>query len=100
MRAELKTVLDTVRDLALEELPQLLGDLEVVRTTALMRLSCPPAHSPEPDKLLDVNEAAERLGMSVKYLYRHEDQFPFRRREGRNLRFSSRGIEHYISRKR
>ena len=100
MRPSLQSVLDSVRELQPEELPALLGELEVVRTTSLMRLSQPAPQPQEPDRLLYISEASELLGMSVKYLYRHADKFPFRRREGRNLRFSSRGIEHYISRKR
>ncbi len=54
----------------------------------------------EPDQLVDINKAAEILGVKVRYLYDHHDRFPFTRRIGRQLRFSTRGIERYLARKR
>jgi len=45
----------------------------------------------------DKKAAADRLGMSSSYLYRHHRQFPFSCRVGRSLRFSSEGINVYIS---
>lgn len=61
----------------------------------------PPAESvPEgvatEDRLLDVREAAQRLGTSADYLYRHGRTLPFTVRVGSRLRFSSRGIDRYI----
>ncbi len=50
----------------------------------------------EPDRLLDVDAAAKRLGMSKDWLYRHARQLPFRVPQGRLLRFSSHGIDRYI----
>jgi predicted DNA-binding transcriptional regulator AlpA len=95
MRPELELALAAARTIAPEALPRLLGDLEEVRTTALARLSAPISQC-VPDVLLDVNGAAERLGVSAGYLYRNHRCFPFVRRMGRNLRFSSVGIEEYI----
>ncbi len=54
----------------------------------------------EPDQLVDINKAAEILGVKVRYLYDRHDRFPFTRRIGRQLRFSTRGIERYLARKR
>jgi excisionase family DNA binding protein len=48
---------------------------------------------------LAVNAAAERLGVSTDYLYRHQDEFPFTRRIGRKLLFSSLGIDAYLKKK-
>jgi predicted DNA-binding transcriptional regulator AlpA len=48
------------------------------------------------DRLLDVKEAAQRLGTSTDYLYRHGRTLPFTVRVGSRLRFSSRGIDRYI----
>jgi excisionase family DNA binding protein len=99
VRAELQSVLDSLQTTPPERLPELLGELEVVRTTALLRLSapsCAPAH----DELLSVEEAAERLGMSTDYIYRHAGKLPFARRMGRNVRFSSLGIDRYIAQNR
>ena len=52
--------------------------------------------SAEPDRLLDVAAAAERLGVSKDWLYHHAHQLPFTVRQGRMLRFSSHGIDRYI----
>src|SRR5262249_9045977 len=99
MRASLQTVLASVQDLQPEEVPALLGELEVIKATALLRLSQPPPPV-QADELLHVDAAAQRLGMSAQYLYRHADTLPFTKRNGRSLRFSSRGIEQYINRRR
>jgi excisionase family DNA binding protein len=49
------------------------------------------------DQLLDVDEAADRLGTSTDYLYRHSGKLPFTVRIGSRLRFSARGIDRFIS---
>src|SRR5215475_6910195 len=55
---------------------------------------------PQADRLLDVHEAAEMTDMSVDYLYRHADEFPFTvrvgRKERKSLKFSLLGIHKYI----
>ena len=51
------------------------------------------------DKLLDIKEAAIRLGMSEDYLYRHFRSLPFAVPMGRSKRFSAQGIEAYLARK-
>ena len=95
MRDELQSALSAARQLPPEELPKLLGELEEIRCTAMARLSAVPVAA-LPEELLDVDEAARRLGMSKDYLYRHHARLPFARRIGRSLRFSARGIEDYI----
>lgn len=51
----------------------------------------------EPDRMLRVDAAAARLGVSEDWLYRNSGQLPFTVREGRRqLRFSSHGIDRYI----
>ena len=96
IRPELQHALTAAKELAAEELPRLLGELEEIRCTALARLTAPVSFIRPRDELLDVAEAAERLGISKDYLYRHHDKFPFTRRMGRGLRFSALGIEQYI----
>jgi predicted DNA-binding transcriptional regulator AlpA len=96
MRRELQRVLETVQEMAPEELPRLLGELEEVRSTAMLRLSVPAAPKPQEDRLLDAVEASQRLGMSKDYLYRNSEKFPFTRRNGRAVRFSLAGIQKYI----
>ncbi len=97
MRKELESALMAAQTVSAEHLPRLLGDLEEVRATALARLIS-PAPTPPPDTLLDVDKAAERLGMSPDYLYRNHRRFPFTKRMGRSLRFSAQGIERYLRR--
>lgn len=99
MRSELQSVLDSLSAMPTERLPELLGDLAQLQAHCMMRLSA-PAPIAQSDCLLDVKEAAERLGISAQYLYRHSEQFPFTRREGRKLLFSSLGIDRYIAQKR
>ncbi len=97
MRKELESALVAAQTVSPEELARLLGDLEEVRVTALARLIA-PATPRAPDRLLSVNQAAERLGVSRDYIYRNHQRFPFTRREGRCLLFSAQGIERYIGR--
>jgi excisionase family DNA binding protein len=97
MRQELQVVLRAVREVATEDLPALLGELEQVRYTAIARLSGPSSPSPrEHDCLVSVEEAADRLGISTDYLYRHADDYPFTRRIGSRLLFSRAGIDQFI----
>src|SRR5690242_18437573 len=96
MRAELQVVMSAVCDMPTSELPQLLGELEQVRCTALARLTGPAPIKAEADELLNIDGAARRLGVSVDYLYRHHKTLPFARRIGRRLLFSSAAIERYI----
>jgi excisionase family DNA binding protein len=50
------------------------------------------------DRLLTVEEAAQKLGCSKDRLYRHPPEFrSFERRIGRQLRFSEAQIERYIA---
>jgi excisionase family DNA binding protein len=98
MRSELQSALHLAETSSPEELPALLGELEQIRVTALARLS-PPAVACPPDELLDVGATAKRLGVSRDYLYRHRNKFPFARRIGRKLLFSSSGLDKFLARK-
>lgn len=100
MRSELQIVLEAVRQMTAEQLPELLGELEVVRATAMLKLSAPTTASQPHDELLGVEAAAERLGVSADYLYRHSKTLPFTRRMGKRLLFSSLGIERHIKQAR
>jgi hypothetical protein len=96
MRNELQLVLLAAKELPVAELPALLGQIEEIRVTALARLTA-PGPAPQSDELLDVDEAARKLGMSKDYLYRNHAALPFTRRMGKRLLFSSVGIEKYIN---
>jgi excisionase family DNA binding protein len=100
MRREFEIALTAARTLTPEELPRLLGDLEEIRATALTRLTAlVPAPHPS-DELLNVKEAARRLGVSLGYLYHNHSHFPFTRHVGRKLLFSADGIQAYLRSKR
>jgi hypothetical protein len=97
MRNELQTVLLVAQELPTGELPRLLGELEEIRCTVMARLTTHAPVQPH-DELLTVEAAAERLRVSMDYLYRNHSRFTFTRRIGRTLRFSSLGIDEYIKR--
>src|SRR5581483_4658017 len=99
VRAQLQNVLDSLTQMAPDQVPSLLGELEVIRATAMMRISA-PAPQPQADSLIAVADAAERLGVSAQYLYRNHRKYPFARREGRKLLFSSAGLDRHIRQNR
>lgn len=84
-----------------QELLHLLGELEELKAAVWLKLTTAMngqgQHAQtQPDELLDVEEAARRLGTSEDFLYRKKD-LPFRVRVGgRRIRFSAQGIERYI----
>ena len=101
MSPELEAVLNRARALAADEIPRFLGELETIRAIAWARLTTSAPVTAQPrDELLTVEAAAERLGVSEDYLYRHNGQLPFSRRMGRKLLFSSVGIDAFIRQKR
>lgn len=84
-----------------EAIPNLRGELAKLDTLLLMRVSLAYFNGAgercsEGDRLLDVNEAARKLGKSKDFLYRHAVKYPFTVRDGRSLRFSEQGIEKFI----
>jgi excisionase family DNA binding protein len=98
--AELDAVLRAARSVSTDVLPRFLGDLEAVRAVAWQRLlaSSAPTGERSRDYLLDVKEAARRLGVSTKFLYTHSSRYAFTRRVGRHIRFSANDLEAYIRR--
>ena len=97
MRNELQLMLLAAKELPVGELPGLLGELEEIRVTALARLTAPERAPQQADELLDIGEAARRLGVSKDFLYRNQRDFPFSRRLGRRLLFSALGVDNYIT---
>jgi excisionase family DNA binding protein len=99
MTADFKAMLARAQTMPADELPQFLGELEQIRAIAWCRLTTPSTVTRQPDELLSIEAAAERLGVSKDYLYRHNG-LPFSRRMGRKLLFSSAGIDAFIRQKR
>lgn len=96
-------LMDRLRNFARElpsgELPDFIGELESIKATAWARLAVPSAQE-QHDELLEVEAAAQRLGVSKDYLYRHSQEYPFTRRQGRKLLFSALGIDKHIRQQR
>ena len=70
-----------------------------VRLKMMQGLIPPLGHMPplSEERLLTVDEASRKLGMTKDYLYRNADRLPFTiRLAPRQLRFSLQGIERYI----
>ena len=86
-----------------DKLPALIGELEAAKAHAWVRLLTANDKTASPvfeDQLLDVKQAAARLGISSDTLYRRarEGRCPFAVRVGPgSLRFSSKGLERFIS---
>ena len=100
MRDDAESLLTAAKEMPPELLPMLLGEIEVVRCTAMARLTAPaPAQASGLDELLDVEEAAQRLNVTVDHLYRHSDDYAFTRRIANKLRFSALGLDDWIRRK-
>jgi predicted DNA-binding transcriptional regulator AlpA len=55
---------------------------------------------PQRDRLLNIDQAAEKLGRKKDWLYRHHKELPFTVRHGKALHFSELGIEEYIRKPR
>ena len=92
-------LLKAAQELPREEVPSFIGGLEGVKAAAYARLAA-PAPTQEHDELLDVPEAARRLGISQDYLYAHHRDYAFTRRQGRKLLFSALGIDKHIRQQR
>ena len=85
------------------ELAELFAQIKALEGVVLSRLLTDRPESADPaeegDRLLDVDEAAARLSVTVDFLYRHK-KLPFRVNLGPGqIRFSSLGIDRYIRQK-
>lgn len=58
------------------------------------------AEPTQPDRLLDIDEAAGRLNVDPQWLYRRTKALPFVVRLDGQVRFSERGLERFIASRR
>ena len=74
----------------------------------LLKMTSPPtpASAPSPvhvietqDRLVNVTEAARVLNMSKDWVYEHWQEWPFARKQGNRIRFSTHGLRKYVARK-
>ena len=78
-----------------EDVPVLLVQLGSIQAALSARLLVAQRRE---RTLLTVHEAAQRLNVSVDWLYRHADEVPGCRRLSRKqLRFEARGVDAYIA---
>ena len=92
-----------IAEIAIADIPGLLGELEACRARLWEHLLRGRGQSwderlptaPESDKLLSVAEAAQKLGCSQDWVYRHQDQLPIVH-VGRHVKLSSVGIDRWI----
>lgn len=86
-----------IQDATPEQCPALMGQLEAWKAALWLRMTrgTPGVSAPE-DRLLTAEEVAQRLNVSIDYVYRHAREFPFMLREGRAVRFSQLGLERYL----
>src|SRR5262249_32041438 len=85
-----------VDELAPEQARAMLAQLVTLQAPLLARALL-AGGGRDPDELLTVDAAAQRLGLSEAWLYRHARTLPFTVHVGRQVRFSSRRLEGYIA---
>ncbi len=81
-------------------LAAVLEDLRCAVSVAPVRtpIQTDPSDAQGQPGLLTPAQAAERLGVSIRWLYRHANSLPFvRRLTRRALRFDSKGLERWIT---
>ncbi len=96
---------EAAREASLERLPELSAALARLSALVSLRLTTEPLRDlqealragAKADRLLTVQEAAQRLGLTEDWLYRHYRELPFTRKVGeQTLRFSESGIDRWI----
>jgi excisionase family DNA binding protein len=102
---------ERVADVEPAAIPALIGEAEALRAALWARLHVgtvqvapAPTHAANggPDRLLKAQEAADRLGVDKRWVYRQAKagRLPFARKlSGGTLRFSERGLEKWKERR-
>jgi excisionase family DNA binding protein len=89
---------EATRSLGVAGLVEALGEAEKLKARLSARLLAEGTpRTTEEDRLLTVEEAAERLAVSTDTLYRKAREMPFTVRIGGNVRFSAQGISRFIA---
>ena len=89
-----------------EALPEILGDLERIKSCLWVRMLNSKPKDAEPatplkDKLLTAQEAAQILGTKPMFLYKNSKTLPFARKFSRKvLRFSEAGLRRWMESRR
>ena len=94
--ADLSDRPERIAELTPEQARAMLTQLVTLQVPLLARALAAGAGR-DPDELLTVDIAAQRLGLSEAWLYRHASKLPFTVHVGRQVRFSARRLEAYIA---
>jgi len=98
VRAETQRLLSLIQSAAIDELPTVIGELSTLLAVAQKKYFAQPA--PPEDRLLTPAQAAEKLGVSEKYIYKHAKELGGQNPGGgAALRFSSLGLDKAIRRR-
>lgn len=99
-----RAVLEAVPLALLVDLRRQCRHLDADLEAATARSQAQPATEParvEPARLLSPDEAAQRLGVTVAWLYRHSGKLPFTRRLSKKaLRFEEAGLQRWQATRR
>lgn len=96
----LQELLEALDTLPPECVPDAIGKLEVAKARLWARLVTAPVGNGRgqgEDRMLDIEEAAARTGMSRAWLYRHKSNLPFAKRIGRKVLFSKAGLTRWLA---
>jgi len=108
LAAQLAALERQLATVAPDEIPGLVGELERIKTSLLVKALGAQAHDsgqPEApgagDQLLTADEAAPLLSVKPSWLYRHAKHLPFARKlSPKCLRFSEAGLRRWQAAKR
>lgn len=90
-----------IDELEEQKIPFLMTQLATVQTNLACRMirSISSSQKSGEDRILTLDEAAERLNVSRSWLYRRSKRLPFVVRTGRKVGFSERGLQEFIRKK-
>jgi predicted DNA-binding transcriptional regulator AlpA len=84
-----------------EDIPVLLGELETLRARLWARLldvqSLPAPRDAGQDRLLTPQEAAALIGVSLRWLHRHQHQLPSTRLSKKVIRFNQSELTRWVA---
>ncbi|HLK13155.1 MAG TPA: helix-turn-helix domain-containing protein [Candidatus Binatia bacterium] len=95
--AALLPSIEAIDALPAEQLPRFVAQLGALALRAASRMAAPSILSVTGDRMLTVEEAAARIGMSKDWLYRHKAKLPFARRIGRKVLFDEAGLTRWLT---
>src|SRR5436309_7258869 len=88
---------EVVDTLPAEALPAVIAHLAALQARVAARLATGiPTNGGGGDRMVGIEDAAARTGMSKSWLYRHHHALPFAKRIGRKVVFSEAGLTRWL----